>query len=163
MIDRQPWIRFTTHAMLIFGVIVVAFPIYVTFVASTHTVSDIIQAPMPMLPGEHLLENYGEAITSGAASAGHAPVGIMLFNSLVMAVTIAGGKIFVSILAAFAIVYFKFPFRMFFFWMIFITLMLPVEVRIIPTYKVDRLGHGDVPVSPVLHDHPRAVVRRGAH
>ncbi len=136
MIDQRPWQRILTHGVLILGVIIVAFPIYVTFVASTHDVADIVATPMPLLPGGKFLDNYTEAITSGAASAGRAPVGIMLFNSLVMALTIACGKIFVSILAAFAIVYFRFPLRMFFFWMIFVTLMLPVEVRIIPTFKV---------------------------
>ncbi len=136
MIDRRPWERILTHGVLILGTLIVAFPVYVTFVASTHSIEDIIQVPMPLLPGGHLIENYWAALTSGAKSAGNAPVGVMMLNSLIMAVTIALGKITVSILAAFAIVYFKFPFRMFFFWMIFLTLMLPVEVRIIPTYEV---------------------------
>lgn len=136
MIDQSPWQRVVTHAILIVGVLIVAFPIYITFVASTHDVADIVQVPMPMLPGGHFFENYAQALTSGADSAGNAPVGIMLFNSLVMALIIAGGKITVSMMGAFAIVYFRFPFRMFFFWMIFLTLMLPVEVRIIPTFKV---------------------------
>ncbi|MCZ6533071.1 MAG: sn-glycerol-3-phosphate ABC transporter permease UgpE [SAR324 cluster bacterium] len=136
MIDQSPWERIFTHGVLILGCLIVAFPVYVTFVASTHSIEDIIQVPMPLLPGGHLIDNYWTALTSGADSAGNAPVGVMMLNSLIMAVTIAVGKISVSILAAFAIVYFKFPFRMFFFWMIFVTLMLPVEVRIIPTYAV---------------------------
>ena len=60
----------------------------------------------------------------------------MLLNSLAMAISISIGKIAISLLSAFAIVYFRFPFKMFFFWMIFITLMLPVEVRILPTFEV---------------------------
>jgi sn-glycerol 3-phosphate transport system permease protein len=70
------------------------------------------------------------------ASSSSPPVAGMMFNSLVMAVAIAVGKIVISMLSAFAIVYFRFPFRNAFFWMIFITLMLPVEVRIAPTFKV---------------------------
>ncbi|MCH9044642.1 MAG: sn-glycerol-3-phosphate ABC transporter permease UgpE [SAR324 cluster bacterium] len=136
MIDRERWLQVFTHAVLILGVLIVAFPIYVTFVASTQALRDIMQVPMPMLPGGHLLENYLQAITGGATSAGNSPVGIMLFNSMVMALGITFGKITISMLAAFAIVYFRFPWRMLFFWMIFITLMLPVEVRILPTYKV---------------------------
>ncbi len=136
MIDRKPWEIILTHCILLVGVAIVAFPIYVTFVASTHDVADIVAAPMPLWPGDHFLDNYRTALTSGADSAGNAPVGVMLLNSLIMALTITGGKIVVSMLAAFAIVYFQFPFRMFFFWMVFITLMLPVEVRIFPTYKV---------------------------
>ena len=136
MIDRERWLQVFTHAVLILGVLIVAFPIYVTFVASTQALRDIMQVPMPMLPGGHLLENYLQAITGGATSAGNSPVGIMLFNSMVMALGITFGKITISMLAAFAIVYFRFPWRMLFFWMNFITLMLPVEVRILPTYKV---------------------------
>ena len=136
MIDRERWLQVFTHAVLILGVLIVAFPIYVTFVASTQALRDIMQVPMPMLPGGHLLENYLQAMTGGATSAGNSPVGIMLFNSMVMALGITFGKITISMLAAFAIVYFRFPWRMLFFWMIFITLMLPVEVRILPTYKV---------------------------
>ncbi len=136
MIDRERWLQVFTHAVLILGVLIVAFPIYVTFVASTQALRDIMQVPMPLLPGGHLLENYLQAITGGATSAGNSPVGIMLFNSMVMALGITFGKIAISMLAAFAIVYFRFPWRMLFFWMIFITLMLPVEVRILPTYKV---------------------------
>ena len=136
MIDRERWLQVFTHAVLILGVLIVAFPIYVTFVASTQALRDIMQVPMPLLPGGHVLENYLQAITGGATSAGNSPVGIMLFNSMVMALGITFGKITISMLAAFAIVYFRFPWRMLFFWMIFITLMLPVEVRILPTYKV---------------------------
>lgn len=136
MIDRERWLQIFTHAVLILGVLIVAFPIYVTFVASTQALRDIMQVPMPLLPGGHVLENYLQAITGGATSAGNSPVGIMLFNSMVMALGITFGKITISMLAAFAIVYFRFPWRMLFFWMIFITLMLPVEVRILPTYKV---------------------------
>jgi sn-glycerol 3-phosphate transport system permease protein len=109
----------------------------VTFVASTHTAQEIVQVPMPLLPGPHFVENYKAAImgtSDGAAST--APVGRMMMVSLVTALIISLGKIAISLLSAFAIVYFRFPFKSFFFWAIFVTLMLPVEVRIGPTYQV---------------------------
>jgi sn-glycerol 3-phosphate transport system permease protein len=95
-----------------------------------------MQVPMPLLPGDQLLENYGQALTGGSTAGSSAPVARMLLNSSVMALAIALGKIAISIIASFAIVYFRFPLRNFFFWMIFVTLMLPVEVRIIPTFEV---------------------------
>ena len=137
MVERRPLLNAISHLVLILGVAVVAFPLYMTFVASTHTVSDIVQAPMPMLPGSHMVENYTAAWNgTGGGNGSKAPVGQMMMVSLVSALIIAVGKIAISLLSAFAIVYFRFPFRMFFFWAIFITLMLPVEVRILPTYKV---------------------------
>jgi sn-glycerol 3-phosphate transport system permease protein len=136
MVENRPWLDFLAHAILILGVILVAFPLYVTFVASTLTYEQIVDVPMPLLPGDQLFENYGQTLTSGSQKGSSAPVGTMLFNSLVMALGVALGKIAISILSAFAIVYFRFPLRNFFFWMIFVTLMLPIEVRIIPTFKV---------------------------
>ena len=136
MVENRPWLTFLAHAVLITGVAIVAFPLYVTFIASTLTAEQILTVPMPLLPGSHLVENYSQALSSGSTMGASAPVGRMMFNSLVMAVTIAVGKIAISVIASFAIVYFRFPLRNFFFWMIFVTLMLPVEVRIIPTYQV---------------------------
>jgi len=136
MVENRPWLTFFSHAVLISGIAVVVFPLYVTFVASTQTLDEIINVPMSLLPGSHLWENYAQVLTAGTESGAAAPVGRMMLNSLVMAVAIAVGKIAISIIASFAIVYFRFPLRNFFFWMIFVTLMLPVEVRIIPTYKV---------------------------
>jgi sn-glycerol 3-phosphate transport system permease protein len=117
-------------------VLLVALPVYVTFVASTQTFEQIVAVPMSLVPGTELVANYMAALTSGSEQASSAPVGRMMVVSLVMALTIAFGKIVISLLSAFAIVYFRFPGRMFVFWMIFITLMLPVEVRILPTYEV---------------------------
>jgi len=137
MVERRPALGVLAHAILLLGVLVVAFPLYIAFVASTHTAEEIVQVPMPMLPGPHLIENYHDALVGGGKGAGStASVGRMMFVSLVTALVIAFGKIAISLLSAFAIVYFRFPFRTFFFWAIFITLMLPVEVRILPTYKV---------------------------
>ena len=137
MVERRPGLKLLSHVVLVLGVLIIAFPIYLAFVASTHTRSDIVQVPMPIIPGEQLVQNYrgaitGEGITQGAA----APVGRMLWVSLVTALVISIGKIAISLLSAFAIVYFRFPFKQLIFWMIFVTLMLPVEVRILPTYKV---------------------------
>ncbi len=137
MVERRPWMTLLSHAVLITGVLVVAFPLYLTFVASTQTAQAIVQAPMPLLPGSQLLENYAAAWNgTGGGSGSKAPVGHMMLVSLISALMIAIGQITISLLSAFAIVYFRFPFRMLFFWAIFITLMLPVEVRISPTYKV---------------------------
>jgi sn-glycerol 3-phosphate transport system permease protein len=137
MVERRPWLDFLSHAILIIGVLIIAFPIYITFVASTHTVDAVVQVPMPLLPGTHMIENYTVALSGDRQGSGsHASVGRMMVVSLVTALVIAVGKIAISLLSAFAIVYFRFPFRMAFFWAIFVTLMLPVEVRIGPTYQV---------------------------
>ncbi len=135
MVERRPILTFMTHAILVIGVVILAFPIYIAFVASTQSLEALLRVPMPLLPGEHFVENYLQAMFGGTKAVG-IPVGQMMLNSLIMALGITVGKIAISILSAFAIVYFRFPFRVFFFWMIFITLMLPVEVRILPTYKV---------------------------
>ncbi len=131
---REGWIP---HFVLVVGVAVFAFPIYFALIGSTHDAATIATGRMPLLPGRHLIDNYWQALTRGSgARVSSAPVQTMMFNSLIMALVIAIGKIAISILSAYAVVFFAFPGRMFFFWMIFVTLMLPVEVRIIPTYKV---------------------------
>jgi sn-glycerol 3-phosphate transport system permease protein len=135
MIENRPFLTFVSHAVLILGVAIVAFPLYVTFVASTRTVEEILAAPMPLTPGSHLVDNYLAALARGAGES-TAGVGRMMVNSLISALVISIGKIAISLLSAFAIVYFRFPLRSIFFWMIFVTLMLPVEVRILPTYQV---------------------------
>jgi sn-glycerol 3-phosphate transport system permease protein len=128
--------RVIAHLLLVLGVIVVAFPIYYVFVASTHTLQTILRPPLPLLPGGELIPNYSEAFGGGINRIGGVSVGRLLLNTSIVAVSIAGGKIIISIASAYAIVFFRFPLRMVFFWLIFITLMLPVEVRILPTYKV---------------------------
>jgi sn-glycerol 3-phosphate transport system permease protein len=136
MVENRPWLNAFAHGVLIVGVIVVAFPVYVTFIASTLTLEQTLQVPMQLLPGDQLLQNYAQVLGAGSHKGSKAAVSQMLLNSLVMALAIPIGKIAISILSSFAIVYFRFPLRMFFFWMIFVTLMLPVEVRIIPTFQV---------------------------
>ncbi|MFW5685341.1 MAG: sn-glycerol-3-phosphate ABC transporter permease UgpE [Spirochaetota bacterium] len=125
------------HVLCILAVVVMAFPVYMVFTASTHSLQAIMQKPMPLVPGNGLFANYGEAIAKGAESAGasSASAATMLKNSTIMAVGITAGKIVISFLAAYALVYFHFPGRVTFFWLVMITLMLPVEVRILPTYK----------------------------
>ena len=135
MTERSLVKRALPHFFLALAIFVLAFPIWLVFVASTHTLQEILNAPMPVLPGLHLLENYGRALVAGTDNLG-AGAWTMMMNSLIMAVGIAVGKIVVSLLAAFAIVFFNFRLRGFCFWTIFVTLMLPVEVRIMPTYKV---------------------------
>lgn len=137
MIERNRFLDIVSHAVLILGVLVVAFPIYVTFVASTHTMEEVVKTPMPLWPGSHFVANYSAALWGDRVGMGStAPVGHMMWVSLISALIISLGKIAISLLSAFAIVYFRFPFRMTIFWSIFITLMLPVEVRIGPTYQV---------------------------
>lgn len=136
MIGQSATGIYIAHAVLILGILVVAFPIYYTFVASTHTLQTILRPPLPLLPGGEFFANYTEALFGGVGRIGGVGVGTLLFNTTVMALGIAVGKIAISILSAYAIVFFRFPLRMTFFWLIFITLMLPVEVRILPTYKV---------------------------
>jgi sn-glycerol 3-phosphate transport system permease protein len=137
IVERRPTLGILAHSVLLLGVLIVAFPVYLTFVASTHTAQEIQQAPMPLLPGSHMIENYTTALTGGHSSAGStAPVARMMWVSLVTALVITFGKIAISLLSAFAVVYFRFPLRSLCFWAIFVTLMLPVEVRIGPTYKV---------------------------
>jgi len=136
MVENRPVLNFIAHAVLMLGAIVIAFPLYVAFVASTLPYEDIVAVPMPLIPGDRLLENYGQVLLHGSTKGSGAAVGRMLLNSTVMALVIPLGKIAISIISAFAIVYFRFPLRKFFFWMIFVTLMLPVEVRIIPTFQV---------------------------
>ncbi|MEM7025778.1 MAG: sn-glycerol-3-phosphate ABC transporter permease UgpE [Pseudomonadota bacterium] len=132
MVEKRGPGYWLTHIGLIIGISIICFPIYLAFVASTVTQPEIVRPPLPLLPGSHFYENYRDALLSGV----NAPVWRMLVNSTVMALGIAFGKIAISLLSAFAIVYFRFPARQLFFWLIFLTLMLPVEVRIVPTYEV---------------------------
>ena len=136
MVDRSPWLTVLSHAVMILGVMVVAFPLYLALVASTHTAADIVQAPMPLLPGGEMWANYKAALFGSGKLGSNTNVVHMMWVSFVTAMVITVGKIAISLLSAFAIVYFRFPFKMLCFWAIFLTLMLPVEVRILPTYKV---------------------------
>lgn len=124
------------YVILTIGVAVVAFPVWLTFVASTWDAATVINGQMPLYPGPYFLENYNRILFVGTSSTTREPVIVMMLNSFIMAMAIALGKIFISVLSAYAVVYYRFPFRMAAFWIIFITLMLPVEVRIFPTFKI---------------------------
>jgi sn-glycerol 3-phosphate transport system permease protein len=124
------------HTVLTAGLVLVLFPVYIAFVGSTLTARDILDAPMSLVPGPRLVENFARALDVGTVKTSGQPVAAMLLNSLVMALVIAAGKIAISLPSAYAVVFFRFPLRRLCFWAIFVTLMLPVEVRIIPTYKI---------------------------
>ncbi len=136
MVENRTFGDRLAYIILSIGVLIVAFPVYLTFVASTWDAATIINGQMPLYPGPYFFENYYRILFVGTSGTTREPVLNMMFNSLVMALAIAGGKIFISILSAYAVVYYRFPFRMIAFWLIFVTLMLPVEVRIFPTFKV---------------------------
>lgn len=139
MIEKRPIADTLSHLVLVLGVLIVGFPVYLTFIASTQTAEAIVQnVPMSLAPGGNLLESYRVALFGGTTAYGSkiTPVAPMMMVSLISALVIAVGKIAISLLSAFAVVYFRFPGRTLVFWMIFITLMLPVEVRILPTYQV---------------------------
>ncbi|WP_439551035.1 sn-glycerol-3-phosphate ABC transporter permease UgpE [Falsiroseomonas sp.] len=136
---RQARSRYVAHAVLVMGVLVFAFPIWLTLVGSSHDANTIGRGDVPLWFGAEAITNYISAWTTGGSAVrttGQVPAWLMLWNSLNMAVMIALGKIAISLLSAYAVVFFSFPGRMVAFWLIFITLMLPVEVRIIPTFEV---------------------------
>lgn len=135
MTEHSKYHKIIPHVYLILAIFIIVFPIYVVFIASTHTSAEILAAPMPLTPGVHGIANYTRALLEGSENMG-APALTMIKNSLIMALGISVGKIIISLLAAYAIVFFDFKLRKFCFWSIFITLMLPVQVRIMPTYKV---------------------------
>ena len=136
MVENRPWLTWMSHIVLIVGIVVIAFPVWMTVVAATHTQEVMLRSPVPIWPGTHFFENMHTVLFEGYRGSGGMPLYITLTNSMIMALGVAIGKILISIISAFAIVYFRFPLRMFFFWAIFVTLMLPVEVRIVPTYGV---------------------------
>jgi len=136
MVENRPWLGVLTHATLILGVAFLCFPVWMALVASTHPGEALSRSPIPLWFGDQGWENYAQLLTEGSPAVGGVDLSTMLLNSFIMAIGITVGKIAISLISAFAIVYFRFPFRMLFFWLIFITLMLPVEVRILPTYDV---------------------------
>ncbi len=136
MVENRRFLNLLAHLVLILGVAFVAFPVYIALIASTHGQNDFLSGLIPLLPGHDTIRNYSAMMTQGLASSGAPPLWLMLGNSLIMALSISIGKIAISIISAFAIVYFRFPGRMIAFWLIFVTLMLSIEVRILPTYKV---------------------------
>lgn len=136
MIENRPWFTFLCHFSLLVTIFIVCFPLYLAFIASTQTAAEVIEVPMSLLPGKEMAANYWAALTGQQSSSISLPVTRMLTVTMIMTLMITIGKILISLLSAFAIVFFRFPFRKTCFWIIFMTLMLPVEVRIIPTYEI---------------------------
>jgi sn-glycerol 3-phosphate transport system permease protein len=134
VVERRGLSRVIPHIVLLAGLLLVGFPIAIALIASSHTAADLV-GHFPATFGSHLIDNYRHVLLAGSTNKG-APVATMLWNSLVMALGISIGKIVISIASAYAIVYFRFPLRGLCFWLIFVTLMLPVQVRILPTYQV---------------------------
>lgn len=137
MVERRTFLSTVLpHLILILGVLIVFFPVWLAFVASTWDPATITNGQLGLTPGPYMVENYTRILFAGTSSSTREPVWSMMTNSFFMAIGVAAGKIVISILSAFAIIYYRFPFRQAIFWLIFITLMLPVEVRIFPTYKI---------------------------
>lgn len=136
MIENRPWLKLFSHLILILGVFIVALPVWVALVGSTQPSGAFNSGSIPLWFGDQGVENWGHVLFSAAGSTLQIPVWHLLLNSLIMALGIAIGKIAISMISAYAIVFFRFPFRSLIFWVIFMTLMLPVEVRIVPTYQV---------------------------
>lgn len=129
MIERTPLLDTATHVLLVISFIALLVPLWIVFVAASHDFHTVNQVPMPLLPGGHLFENLATAWHQGG-------FGRVMVNSFIVAGGVTLGKIVIAALSAFSIVYFRYRLRMVMFWMIFITLMLPLEVRIVPTYAV---------------------------
>jgi sn-glycerol 3-phosphate transport system permease protein len=137
MVEHRHWsMHVLPHLILGLGVLLVVFPVYLAFVGATLDPATIANGQMGVVPGNRFIENMSRVLLAGAGGSTREPVLHMLWNSFVMAMVIAIGKIVISILSAYAAVYFRFPLRKTAFWVIFMTLMLPVEVRIYPTYKI---------------------------
>ncbi|MFD2265456.1 sn-glycerol-3-phosphate ABC transporter permease UgpE [Lacibacterium aquatile] len=136
MVENRRWLTVLAHAVLWLGVLIIVFPVFVTLMASTQSTQQIMVGAISLVPGDSVAHNYWTALTQGATGTSNNAAWKMMLNSAVVAMLIACGKIFLSLLAAYAIIFFALPLRMVWFWLIFLTLMLPVEVRILPTYKV---------------------------
>ena len=128
MNERTPVLDLVCHAILVLGAAIVCLPIYFVFVTGSQSQQEIMQVPLSWLPGDQFLANMQTVLSS-------AKFGKLLLNSFVVACGITLGKLAVSLIAAFAVTYFRFPFRLTAFWLIFMSLMLPIEVRIVPTYE----------------------------
>jgi sn-glycerol 3-phosphate transport system permease protein len=140
MIENRKWFNLFCHALLIAGVVITVFPVYLALCAASLTEQEVLAVPLRLIPGTHLIDNAVSVLRSGTSYAG-SPFGHTLINSLIMALAVSAGKIVVSILSAYSVVFFRFPLRQAAFGLIFATLMLPVEVRIFPTIEVVSAMH----------------------
>jgi sn-glycerol 3-phosphate transport system permease protein len=128
--------RIGLHVLLAFFVCLLFLPIYLALVAASHDASALMKAPLPISLGNAFWHNLKTVLIDGIAAATGEPVWHMLVNSLVMALLIALGKIILAIGSAFALVYFDLPGKKIIFALIFATMMLPIEVRIVPTFQL---------------------------
>jgi len=129
VIERSPVFDFLTYLAMAVGAVLVLIPFWVTFVAASQSLQEVSRVPISLIPSDHLWENLQAAWQRG-------DLGPKLMNSFIVAIGVTVGKIVLASISAFAIVFFRFPMRMICFWLIFITLMLPLEVRIVPTYAI---------------------------
>ena len=128
--------RFLDHVVLLIGVFIMVAPVVVAFMTSTHEAADIHRNGLSLTWGGHFTETYNTVLTREGGFTGKITGARMIWNSFILGVGFAAGKIVLSMLAAYAIVYFRFRLGTLFFWMIFTTLLLPLEVRILPSYEV---------------------------
>lgn len=128
--------RVISHFLLMVFVVLMLIPLYLALVAASHDASAMLSAPSPLLPGTLLYQNLKTVLTAGLVATSGQPVVSMLLNSFIMATLIALGKIILAITSAFALVYFAFPGKRVCFTIILLTMMLPVEVRIVPTFQI---------------------------
>ncbi|MGQ3889027.1 sn-glycerol-3-phosphate ABC transporter permease UgpE [Legionella sp. CNM-1927-20] len=124
------------HFLLISFVVLLFIPVYLAIVAASHSGSAMMQAPIPIWPGPLLWQNLKTVLTQGMTTTGDQPVWHLLINSFIMALLIAVGKIILALSSAYALIYFHMPGKKLLFMLIFSTMMLPVEVRIVPTFQV---------------------------
>ncbi len=136
MVERRRFLTFLSHFVIIIGILIMMMPIYMAVIASTHTGAELLHAPLPLFPGHALLDNYKTVLMQGMTATGGVPIAPMMWHSLLMALSIAIGKIVLALMSAYAFVFFQFPGRNICFWLVFMTIMLPVEVRILPTFEV---------------------------
>ncbi len=129
MIERTPLLNIATHVILLMGLIMMLFPMYLIFVAASLSLKDVSAIPPHVVPGDQLWVNLSDAWEK-------AGFGQKFVNTLIVALGVVVGKIMLACITAFGIVFFDHRLRMPIFWCVFITLMLPLEVRIVPTYAV---------------------------
>ncbi len=130
------WRLLTTHLVLILGMLFMSLPVWVAFATSTHSAETILREGLQLWPGAHFVETYRQVLFVEGGVMKSVLGTTMLKNSLILGIGFAIGKVIISMLAAYAIVYFRFRLASFLFWVIFMTLLLPLEVRIIPSYEV---------------------------
>ncbi|MFV0448910.1 MAG: sn-glycerol-3-phosphate ABC transporter permease UgpE [Vibrio sp.] len=124
------------HLILIVGALFMLVPLWLIFASSTHEPNLLVSQGLQWDIGNNLSAVYSEAWNKSLGFTGDVTAQTMIFNSVIMGLGFAIGKIIISMMAAYALVYFRLPYASAWFWLIFVTLLLPLEVRIIPSYEV---------------------------